>query len=781
MQLPFLKPKEKQQNFFLSLLIKPDRVGAILFEEINSKLFILSTNEIDTGEDTAKLSEEELLAAADKAISFVEGKLPEGAEVDKTIFSVPYYWVSGASGPEGLRPGGGKIRQEYLDKLKRICKDLGLVPIGYIVSIEAIVASLQQSEGAPVSGIFIEITRDKILLYVVRAGKIIEEKQSEIEKSIIGTTEKLLQGIQSIDVLPSKIILLDYKDASGVQQEFLSHSWPAEIPFLHLPQVMMLERGFENEAIINGVATQMELEVLHDVRLRDKTALGPEGAPKSEEETQEEKLEQVGAQDFGFVKEGLVESENGGQSTEDVDRKTEDKEEQSDKETKDVNGIKAERAGEEGQPNISYFKEEDHGEQGSDNLSKVENKSMPVALLRALSFVKNFKIPQLEAIPFAQNISGPLKIRLILGFIGIVVFALIVSFVYYNFILKAEIKIMSDKKQIDKNQSVLFSKDPTDGTNINIEIAQETITGSEKKNSTGKKETGEQAKGEITIYNKTDQKKIFAKGTIIIGPNDLEFELSGEVNIASTSPFSTSLSSAKGKVTAGKFGKEYNLPSSTNFTIKGFSSAQFIGKNSDSITGGTKKETTVVSSEDLDELLSSVTEKFEKEAISKAREKLSSDQDILQNALSSEILERKYTKKEGEESGSVGILAKIKYSIGEYKKSDIDLVLESFSREDVPGTYILNTSDSKIEISDIKIGKDNNARAVLKVSAVYAPQIESEKLAGSLKGKSSNVAEKQIKTIAGVTNVVIIFRNNLQFMPLILPQNSKNILIEEEY
>src|SRR3990172_2433769 len=116
MQLPFLKPKEKQQNFFLSLLIKPDRVGAILFEEINSKLFILSTNEIDTGEDTAKLSEEELLAAADKAISFVEGKLPEGAEVDKTIFSVPYYWVSGGSRPEGPPPRGGENCLKKLDK-----------------------------------------------------------------------------------------------------------------------------------------------------------------------------------------------------------------------------------------------------------------------------------------------------------------------------------------------------------------------------------------------------------------------------------------------------------------------------------------------------------------------------------------------------------------------------------------------------------------------------------------------------------------------------------------
>ena len=62
MQLPFLKTKDKQKNFFLSLLIKPDRVGAILFEEINSKLFILSTNEIDTGEDTIRLSGEELLS-----------------------------------------------------------------------------------------------------------------------------------------------------------------------------------------------------------------------------------------------------------------------------------------------------------------------------------------------------------------------------------------------------------------------------------------------------------------------------------------------------------------------------------------------------------------------------------------------------------------------------------------------------------------------------------------------------------------------------------------------
>lgn len=48
MQFPFLKSKEPQKNFFISLLIKPFKIGAILFEEINSKLFILSTHELET-------------------------------------------------------------------------------------------------------------------------------------------------------------------------------------------------------------------------------------------------------------------------------------------------------------------------------------------------------------------------------------------------------------------------------------------------------------------------------------------------------------------------------------------------------------------------------------------------------------------------------------------------------------------------------------------------------------------------------------------------------------
>ena len=90
MQLPFLKKKDPQKNFFLSLLIKCYKVGEIVFEEINSKLFILSTNEVETDGGTSEISPEALLNFSDKVISSVEGSLPEGANVEKAIFSVPY-------------------------------------------------------------------------------------------------------------------------------------------------------------------------------------------------------------------------------------------------------------------------------------------------------------------------------------------------------------------------------------------------------------------------------------------------------------------------------------------------------------------------------------------------------------------------------------------------------------------------------------------------------------------------------------------------------------------
>ena len=371
-----------------------------------------------------------------------------------------------------------------------------------------------------------------------------------------------------------------------------------------------------------------------------------------------------------------------------------------------------------------------------------------------------------------------MKPKVILGVIGVVIFAIASSFLYYNFILISEISIFADKKAVDKTLNLEFLENPKSENAIKIDFETEEIKGDETKNSTGKKETGEKAKGEATIYNKTEAKKTFPKGTILVA-NDLEFELQDEVVVASTSSFSTTLSNAKGKILATKFGKEYNLPSNSNFTIKGASSNNYIGKNSDAITGGTKKETTVVSEKDLEDLLESIVEKLEKEALSKAQEQKDSNFELLPKAISFEVLEKKYTKKEGEESGNVGISARIEYQFGKYGKEDIRNVVDSLSRGEVPGTYALIEGESSVEITDITVDQKNkSASAKIKVNAIYSPKVESEKLASGLRGKNESYVKKQIESIAGITDVRVDFRRTLPLFPKILPQNSKNIRIE---
>ena len=122
--------------------------------------------------------------------------------------------------------------------------------------------------------------------------------------------------------------------------------------------------------------------------------------------------------------------------------------------------------------------------------------------------------------------------------------------------------------------------------------------------------------------------------------------------------------------------------------------------------------------------------------------------------------------------------AEIKYSIGKYTKSDLDEVVKSLSEGEIPGSYSLVAGDSQIDITDLKIEKNNTAAAKLHVKAIYTPNIESKTLAAQIKGKSLKRAETEIKGIAGVTDVSIVLTNSLPFMPKFLPQNLGRISIE---
>lgn len=768
MNLPFLKHTEPQKNFFLSLLYKPYKVSAILFEEINSKLFILATSDQESSKNADELTAEELLNLSDRVITNVEPSLPEGASVEKTIFSVPYEWVS-----------DGKITQEYLDKLKKVCQDLGLVPVGYLISIEAIISHLEHKEGAPVSAIFVEVAVKRIIIYLVRAGKILEVHSGEIEKGVLPTVESLFKQIDVVDVLPSRIILLDYKNASTMQQDFLSHTWK-DIPFLHLPQVLVLEKGFEDEAAVNGVAIQMDLEVLHDskaLKAAEMESITSEDSKSMGDESSSvgEKIEEATPEEFGFIKEKDVAEEKAEVVVDDTSMSEVSSIDEN------IEPVIKEAGKSYEESNIASYKKEDADIQDMDPETPSATSGLPfLSLLPALPKMPNFekiKMPNVKILQFLKTGNSSMKIKAGIALLLFFVVIIIVSFVYYGVFLQVNVSVFSDKKEVSKTQDITFSESPTSSSSIKIDIVEEEEKGDDTKNATGTKDTGDKAAGTVIIYNKTESEKAFPKGTVVVGPNNLEFETQGDVKIASTSAFSTNLSSASVKVNASKFGKEYNLPSGSNFTIKGSSASNYIAKNSDALSGGSKKTITVVSQKDLDDLLEQVESKLEKQAIDAVRQKASSS-DVLPSALSIDVVDKNYTKKVGAESGSVGISADIKYSIGTYNKSDLKNVVDAMSSGQIPGTYKIDMDNSKIEVTDIKVVKDGTAKGTLKVNATYIPEIDSSKLASEIKSKSESQAIKTIKDINGVTDVVINFSRKLPLFPNLMPANTKNINVE---
>ena len=157
--IPFLT-KTVSTEFFLSLIFESDKISSILFKEQEKTLIILASHEVLLDLEDATV--EDLVVASDKVISKLELSLPENATLEKTIFAVPHSWVE-----------EGKIKPERLTQLKKISVELALTPMGFIVSIEAIIAFLQKKEGAPVNGIFVELSEKYLTVFIVRGGNVV--------------------------------------------------------------------------------------------------------------------------------------------------------------------------------------------------------------------------------------------------------------------------------------------------------------------------------------------------------------------------------------------------------------------------------------------------------------------------------------------------------------------------------------------------------------------------------------------------------------------------------
>lgn len=761
MNLPFLKRFNKKVAplYYLVLVLRDEKAEAVIFEELEGKAKIVGQKEQYFPTTIDNSSPEEFLETLDKAISEAESSLPENIQTQKTIFGVKESWTD-----------HDQIKKEYLGKLKKASEELGLIPVGFLVISQAISHLLQKDEGAPVSAILAEINKKSVTVTLLRAGKNIETKSSEIHESIPFTVDTILKHFNVPEILPSRIIIFNGKE--DLSQEFISHTWSKSLPFLHLPQITNLPEGFDAKAVLFGAATQMGFAITTSNAADEETsqrmpspAMARQDEDKTGEETETSNLNDsvdnsadYATEDFGFVKDVDVAKIPASQRNE-VEKFQEpvEKEEipQMGNEEKDVLPKSPKRLG--------------------DNAFILIRNIFIVILGLVFALVKKINIKKTSS----DMPSG--KLRIIIFAIPILVIALIAS---YFLFLKATVTILVDPKILEQNKSVTFSTTEATNSSNNIikgKFVSVSEDGSVSTAATGKKDVGTNAKGTVTIFNSLSESKTLAEGTILKSPNGLNFTLDSSVTVRAVASHSADETVAPEKatinVTADQLGKESNLPSGTKFNVSSFDTADLIAKNDNPFSGGTKKEVTVVSKDDSAKLEKDLIKQLENKAMEDLQKQQSSNKILFPAFITKALGKKSLTAKIGDEASQVTLTGTVEYQGLSYNKNDLIAFSKSLLSKDVPLDQEINYNNIKTSVLDIEQKNDENINANLNIKALLLPKISESQLVKNLKGKSFKFAQDSLYKLPQTVNVDIKLSPNLLFLPKNLPAREGNIKI----
>lgn len=743
MKLPFLNNKPKVE-YFLSLVLRDDRINAFIFEQKENVMKVVNSQEESFSDSLDKTSFEDLLDGADKVISQAEDELDLPHEVQKTIFGLKENWIKDA-----------KIKPEYLAILKKLSDSLGLTPVGFLTINEAVVSLLQKEEGAPPSAILIDVGKNNVTVATVRAGKVVEVKTTEIHQSPVFTVDTLLKHFETVEILPAKVILLN--EDEELVQEFISHQWSKSLPFLHLPQIVSLQSDSIAKAFVIGLANQTGARVQTEF---ESEPVEQTAEPKEEAQPQ------------------VLQEPIAGEKTE-IEPKPEPESNIQFIDTPDFFGFtnkdvaKAEPPKPEVAPSAEVFEEipEDVA------LNETKKQLVPAALLVMWPGIKNFLV-QLLTKAKTLNFRG-LKVPNLPFGRGPILFALVplafflLLLIYYLFFLKGTVVLSVNPKIVEKTQDITFSDSSNFEENtIKGEFVAQGEEGTISIATTGKKETGDKAKGTVTIFNSSKTTITFPVQTTITSSNGLDFLTLDKITVASES---ADVPPVAGKVNvnveAKKFGTEYNFPSGTKFLNVGGNS-DVSAKNDNPFSGGTKKEIQVVSKEDVAKLEENLIKSLEEKAKEDVSAKLSDSKDLLPEFID-ETLEKKTLDKDvDEEAKTVKLTGTVAFEFLTYEKDEFINYLKTI----FPSDQFFDENNLEIKFEDINKNKNEVAtKANVKVKIV--PKIDRESLLRKISGKSFEKAREEILKISQVEDAEIRFSPNLGFLPNFLPRNSKNINI----
>ncbi len=768
-------PRKDSEEYFWSILIEPGWVQAGIWkvEGKEAKVFFISPA-------TPWNLDEDLITSSDTVLSAVIQNFPEDVkEPSKTVFGVCSSWVE-----------DGQIKSDYLEKIKTLCSELSLSPIGFVVLPEAIAHYRKSIDSVPLSAVTLGIYKDELEVSIFQNGKLLGVSQVARSVSLEDDVFEGLSRFSSLQNIPSLFLIYNgkEKELEDASQSLLKVNWEDfdKIKILHTPKIevvsvkskiyavclagasemagattLKIEESFWEDKVegkvgvasfINKLDTSQvdsEKEEVDEFGKIDETTFSEAKRKVSQEKGQEE-VDDSSPEDLGFV----------------VDRN--DDQEQTSKNIPTEDEIEGEEVLDENYNNVLPV-----GEGLVDKTLPDRKIGKMLSQLKDKLGFKKFQINFFRRLPFTLG-------RKVFTF-GILFMFLLFALLFsvWWFLPKAKVTIYLSPMKLSETTQVSIDSSGRILENLEDklpgEILRVSIAGEKTKDTTGVKLVGEKAKGEIVLYRVGSEVEL-KSGTQIEGPDNLKFTLDTNVAIASGS--ASSPSTARAKVTAKDIGAQYNLAGGTSFTVGDYLISEIEAKNEASFSGGTSYEVSAVSQEDIKNLEEELLEELSEGVKKKILGDVPDDKYFIESSSKIGIKEKNFSAKEGDEAETLKLSMEVEAKALVIKKEVLDDYALSFLREKVPQGYVLR----KEQISyDFDFDKEEKGIYMFKLGilANLLPQLDGRIIAEKLRGKYRSVAEDYLsKDVAGFVKADIRIIPNFPDKIETLPHLVKNIEVE---
>lgn len=683
------KDKQPEPEYFLAVEIHESLIKTALWEILDTEPSIVNVGSFESWED-----ENSLINGVDMSLDQATKTI--SSQPKRVIIGLPDSWME-----------EDKIHPTKIKLVSRLCKDLGLEPIGAVTINRAVAHYLKKKEGVPPTIILLEIYTTKVALSYIYLGEV--KSVEEVAKSG-DIARDVEEGLTRMDLpnYPARFILTNGTDMMEESQQITAYPWQERLPFKHLPKVEVLPVDFSIKAValIGGTEAVkfMGIPVNNtEGETHNSNLIMPSETTPSLEE-------------YGFSYEEVAPPPEVVIPEAEVDK------------------------------SVKYaFHVENEDE---DEI--ISEEPVVVSPRRPKFSLPRFTFPKL---------TFP-KLKFSLLPIILVVLFLIGGMLAYLYFGEAIVILRFSPQKFSRQIDLKI------GSNIKTlsGATRESI------NTTGQATVGDKAVGTITIANKTVAPLSLKAGTLVTTDNGkYSYALKNAITVASASADLLDIISGKTtgvEVVATKIGAEYNLSKDSTFSVDGFSRTIALALAEKEFTGGSSRTVNAVSKEDQDKLLAQASEKIK----AQTSEKLNSETPGEKSLPVSEInfTKKQFDHNVGEEATTVALDLAGSVEVLVYSESQLFSQIQNEIKKDLPAGTTIQLEGTSMKLSDIQ-KVDGQYQAKVNLDASLYPIIDQNKLANFIKGKVVSSLRHFFEPIQGFQNAEIKIYPPLPLITKIMP------------